>query len=161
VTTVGGGATPCGVPTGTTPGSLASLKQLVIDTQAPAPPVITSPADGSDTGPFAAALLAGTSEASATIAVTVDSIDVGTTTANGGGAWTFTTPALAPGPHSISATATDAVGNVSAPSTGITVSVLGGGTTIVKNSGCGLTGLEPGLFLILAALRRRARRRRF
>ena len=43
---------------------------------------------------------------------------IGTATANGSGAWTFTTATLADGSHSLTATASDAAGNISAASDG-------------------------------------------
>ncbi len=62
--------------------------------------------------------LTGTAEADATVAI-VSSVDgtLGTTTADGSGAWTFTPDtALAEGTHEITLTATDAAGNTSTAS---------------------------------------------
>jgi sirohydrochlorin ferrochelatase len=58
--------------------------------------------------------LSGTAEANATIAVSVDSAQVGTATANNAGDWVYvlTTP-LSEGVHTVSATAADAAGNTS------------------------------------------------
>ncbi len=48
---------------------------------------------------------------------------LGTATANGSGAWSYTTSALANGTHSLTATATDAAGNTGAASTAMSVTV--------------------------------------
>ncbi len=48
---------------------------------------------------------------------------LGTATANGTGAWSYTTSALANGTHSLTATATDAAGNTGAASTAMSVTV--------------------------------------
>ena len=44
-------------------------------------------------------------------------------TANGSGAWSYTTAALANGAHSLTATATDAAGNTSAASAALSVTI--------------------------------------
>src|SRR5439155_123955 len=48
---------------------------------------------------------------------------LGTATANGSGAWTFTTGTLADATHSLTATASDAAGNMSAASAALSVTV--------------------------------------
>ena len=58
--------------------------------------------------------LTGTAEANATVKVYDGATLLGSATANGTGAWSFTTAALANGAHSLSATATDLAGNTSA-----------------------------------------------
>ncbi|ADO70145.1 adventurous gliding motility protein AgmC [Stigmatella aurantiaca] len=89
----------------------SNTNTFIIDTTAPAAPVVTAPANGAvltDTTPT----YSGTAEAGATVNVIVDGVPVGTTTANASGAWSFTpTVPLADGPHTVKATATDAVGN--------------------------------------------------
>ena len=60
--------------------------------------------------------LTGTAEAGSTVQVYDGATLLGTATANGSGAWSFTTATLADGAHSFTATATDAAGNVSAAS---------------------------------------------
>ena len=60
--------------------------------------------------------LTGTAEANATVKVYDGATLLGTATANGSGAWSYTTGALANGGHSLTATATDAAGNTSAAS---------------------------------------------
>ena len=58
--------------------------------------------------------LTGTAEANATVKVYDGATLLGSATANGTGAWSFTTAALANGAHSLSATASDLAGNTSA-----------------------------------------------
>ena len=48
---------------------------------------------------------------------------LGSATANGTGAWSYTTAALANGAHSLTATATDAAGNTSAASAALSVTI--------------------------------------
>ncbi|WP_246623954.1 Ig-like domain-containing protein [Sphingomonas colocasiae] len=108
---------------------------ITIDTAAPAFPTIGSVTDdvGSVTGLVANGgvtddtrpLIAGTgAEANATITVYDNGVALGTTTANGAGAWSFTpATALATGGHSFRVTATDAAGNVSPQSTAYTITI--------------------------------------
>ncbi|GAB4070991.1 hypothetical protein GCM10028777_37860 [Angustibacter speluncae] len=96
---------------------------VVVDTTPPAAPVVTTPADGSVTGDSTPDV-GGTAEPGATVTVEVDGVPVGTTTADGTGAWTLPLPTpLADGPHEVVATATDAAGNTSPPSAPSTVTV--------------------------------------
>ena len=48
---------------------------------------------------------------------------LGSATANGSGAWSYTTAALANGAHSLTATATDAAGNISTASAALAVTI--------------------------------------
>jgi hypothetical protein len=99
---------------GTTPAS-ASVS-ITVDTVAPAAPVVTAPANGGSTNDTTPSY-SGTAEANSTVTVRVDGVVVGSTTASGAGAWTFTpVAALGAGSHTVNATATDAAGNVSANS---------------------------------------------
>ncbi|MCU4550987.1 flagellar protein, partial [Acinetobacter pittii] len=88
---------------------------VTIDTTAP---VVTFPdVSTNDTTP---ALTGTIDDPLATIVVTVDGVDYPATN-NGDGTWTLadnTLPALTDGPHTVSVTATDVAGNVSAPVTG-------------------------------------------
>ncbi|MGH2905162.1 MAG: adventurous gliding motility protein AgmC [Solirubrobacterales bacterium] len=82
-----------------------------IDTDAPAAPVVTGPAEGSTTND-STPHITGTAEANSTVNVLIDGSPVGTATANGSGNWSFDAPAaLADGAHTVSASATDAAGN--------------------------------------------------
>ena len=67
--------------------------------------------------------LTGTAEANATVKVYDGATLLGSATANGTGAWSFTTAALANGAHSLSATASDLAGNTSASSTALSVTI--------------------------------------
>ena len=58
--------------------------------------------------------LTGTAEANSTVKVFDGTTLFGSATANGSGAWTYTTAALADGAHNLTATATDAAGNTGA-----------------------------------------------
>ncbi|MBE0229851.1 BapA/Bap/LapF family large adhesin [Enterobacter hormaechei] len=106
---------------------------LTIDTTPPALPVLTSITD--DVGNAAAPVanggltndarptLTGTAEAGATVTIFDNGVQIGTAVATGG-AWSFTpsTP-LADGPHNLTFSATDAVGNASAQTGGYTINV--------------------------------------
>ena len=67
--------------------------------------------------------LTGTAEANSSVKIFDGATLLGTITADGSGAWTYTTAVLANGSHSLTATATDAAGNVSAASSALTVTV--------------------------------------
>lgn len=114
-----GAHTATAVAENLTTGLTSELSQAVtftVDATAPAAPVITAPVDGSTLGD-GLATITGTAEADATVTILIDGTGVGTVTASASGTWSFTpAAALADGPHTVSATATDAVGNVSAAS---------------------------------------------
>ncbi len=96
---------------------------FTIDTTPPATPVVTSPAVNASTG--RQPTLAGTAEAGSTVVVRVDGLVVCQVTASSTGAWSCTlTQPLAPGAHEATATATDAAGNTSAPSSAVPFTVL-------------------------------------
>ena len=99
----------------------ASGGNLVIDTTAPAVPVITtaSPFVTTDTTPS----IAGTMAADA-VAVTIylDGVEAGSAML-GSGTWSYTFDELDLGVYSVTATATDALGNESAPSAALVLVV--------------------------------------
>jgi uncharacterized repeat protein (TIGR01451 family) len=111
----------------------SATNTFTIDTTPPSAPVVTAPANGSATSNVRPPVT-GTAEPGATVTVSLDGMVVGTTTANGSGAWTFTPPAdLTAGTHTVTARATDAAGNaspVSATNT-FTVDLTPPDTTIV------------------------------
>lgn len=107
---------------------------LTIDTHKPAAPSgirLVSPINGSGATTYtsvATPTLTGAGEAGATITVTNNGsgspVVLGTAVVNASGAWTFTpTSPLADGPQSISTTATNAAGTVSAPSAAVAFTV--------------------------------------
>ena len=106
---------------------------LTVDTTPPALPVLTSILDdvGNAATPVANGgftndaqpTLSGTAEAGSTVKIFDNGVQIGSVTATGG-AWSFTpSPALGNGPHNLTFTATDAVGNASAPTAGYVINV--------------------------------------
>jgi hypothetical protein len=94
---------------------------------APAAPTISSFSPdsgvvGDDTTDATILTLTGTAAANSTVEVFDGSTELGTVTANGSGAWSYTTGTLANGSHSFTATDT-VVGIVSPASTAMTVTV--------------------------------------
>jgi LPXTG-motif cell wall-anchored protein len=104
-------ATATATDAGGTVSPESAAVAFTVDLTPPAAPAVVTPADGSltnDTTPP----ISGTAEPGATVNVRIDGAVVGTTLADGSGAWTFTpATALAEGAHTVSATATDAAGN--------------------------------------------------
>ena len=101
---------------------------MTVDTAAPVAPTIAS--FSTDSGVVGDGItndntltLTGTAEANSTVKVYDGATLLGTATANGSGAWSYTTAALANGAHSLTATATDAAGNTSAASSALSVTV--------------------------------------
>ena len=101
---------------------------VTIDTTAPVAPSITS--FSPDTGTVGDGIttanvltLTGTAEANATVKVFDGATLLGSAVANGSGAWSYTTAALANGAHSLTATATDAAGNTGVASAALAVTV--------------------------------------
>ena len=133
--------------------STSSAFSLTIDTVAPGAPVISgftndsgTVGDGitNDNTPT----LSGTAAAGSTITVYDGSTALGTTTADGSGAWSYTTGTLSDGAHSLTAKATDAAGNQGAASSALsltidtvapTAPVIGGFATDSGTVGDGLT----------------------
>ncbi|MEU6134591.1 Ig-like domain-containing protein [Nocardioides sp. NPDC047086] len=96
---------------------------FTVDTQAPAAPVITSPADG-DVIDDSTPTITGTGESGATVEVSIDGEVVGEATVSPEGTWELPlTDPLADGEHTVTATQTDEAGNVSEPSAPVTFTV--------------------------------------
>jgi len=95
------------------PSAASSALSVTVDTNAPTAPVIATDAVNTNN----TVSLTGTAEANSTVTVFDGTKVLGTTTANGGGAWSCATPALSNGAHDLTATSTDAAGNTSAAST--------------------------------------------
>jgi len=105
-----------------------------VDTSAPPAPQITSPADGATTTSSTVAL-SGTAEPLSTVEIFDGDGSQGTVTADSNGAWSQVLDAFGDGPHALSATATDAADNVSAPSEAITLTVDAAPPETVIDSG--------------------------
>ena len=98
-------------------------KTWTVDTVAPSAPAITSPTDGSSTNDNTPTFT-GTAEPNSTVRVFNGATQVGTAVVDGSGNWTFTpSSALPDGTSTITARAVDAAGNVSGPSTGISITL--------------------------------------
>ena len=101
---------------------------MTIDTTAPVAPTIAS--FSTDSGTVGDGItndntltLTGTAEANSTVKVYDGATLLGSVSANGTGAWSYTTAALSNGAHSLTATATDAAGNTSAASAALSVTI--------------------------------------
>lgn len=113
-------------------GSLGANKNIVIDTTRPAAPSAPDLASATDTGASntdnitanSTPTITGTAEAGATVTLydTDGSTVLGTTTATGGN-WSITSTSLSEGVHTLTATATDAAGNVSTASSSLTATI--------------------------------------
>ncbi|MEH0888533.1 Ig-like domain-containing protein, partial [Enterobacter sp. UNJFSC 003] len=132
---------------------------LTIDSMPPAAPVITSLGDDVGTVQFTskvqgnmtddpAPTLTGTAEAGSTVTIYDGTSVLGTVTANAEGEWSYTpTTNLVEGTHSITATATDAAGNVSesSDSWNFILDITAPNVGISDNSADSLAGQsEPG-----------------
>lgn len=105
---------------------------FTLDNTAPNPPAGLDLQAASDTGVSitdnltadTTPTITGTAEANATVTLTSDRNGmVGTATANATGLWTITTSGLSEGVHSLTATATDATGNISATSSALAITI--------------------------------------
>ncbi len=101
---------------------------MTIDTTAPVAPSIAS--FSTDSGTVGDGItndntltLTGTAEANSTVKVFDGATLLGSVAADGTGAWTYTTAALANGAHSLTATATDAAGNTGVASAALSVTI--------------------------------------
>ncbi|UQZ84602.1 Endo-1,4-beta-xylanase A precursor [Paenibacillus konkukensis] len=117
----------------------SAARPFTVDTIAPTAPSITSPTSGQVLRQ-SAPVISGKAEAGSTVTIVLDGNEAGTAIADASGSWTWTpSSALSEGAHTVQAKATDAAGNVSAPSAArpftvdttaptATVSSAGGGT---------------------------------
>ncbi|RZA27250.1 MAG: hypothetical protein EOP10_00830 [Proteobacteria bacterium] len=119
-----GNSAVLGLPALAGVSSLGGQKAIVIDTTAPATPVITAPAGATSSSNIS--VISGTAEANTSVVIKDGSTTLGTVTATGGNfSLTLGSP-LSDGAYSLTATATDGVGNVSASTAalGLTVDTI-------------------------------------
>ena len=91
----------------------SSSNVFIIDTVAPATPIITAPANGATLANRRPAIT-GTAESNASVAIRINGAAAGTTSATAGGTYSYAPTADLPlGSNTVSVTATDAAGNVS------------------------------------------------
>jgi hypothetical protein len=112
--------------------SAATRFDFTLDTTAPSAPTIDLDAasdlgtsDSDNVTRDTTLGLSGTAETNATVTIYDSATPLGTPTDWGGEVWNFTTGALASGVHTLTATATDAAGNVSAASDVLSVTIEG------------------------------------
>jgi Bacterial Ig-like domain len=108
----------------------------------PAAPSIVQPARDAVVATITPTI-AGTAEAGSVVRVVIDGVLVGAPTADAAGQWSVVAQRLADGPHTVTATSTDAAGNVSAEaSSTFTVRLpRDGGADAGADAG---TGIEDG-----------------
>jgi hypothetical protein len=131
-------------------GVASAALSVTIDTTAPIAPSIASfSTDSGVVGDHITSdntlTLAGTAEANSTVKVFDGATLLGSATANGAGAWSYTTAALADGAHSLSATATDTAGNTGAASAALGITVDATAPTVAQTTASPSTAIElPG-----------------
>ena len=105
-------------------GVMASsdMVNLLIDTVAPMPPIITKPASGSKM-PDDILTITGLTIATSTVFIYINSIEVGSVTSNESGGWTFTTQVLSDGLNEITARVKNWLGNISPSSYPVKVTI--------------------------------------
>ena len=99
------GATSIPADAGSTGGTSSASTPLsvTVDTVAPSAPTIVASTSAATLASTHVEVLTGTAEASSTVKVFDGTTQVGSRTANGSGAWTYTTAALSTGSHSFTA----------------------------------------------------------
>ena len=111
--------------------STSSALSVTVDTTAPLVPSIDAVTDDTGSANFDfttsdnTVTFTGTAEANGTVEVFIDAASIGTTSANGSGAWSFdhTGTTLADNTYTITAKTTDAAGNTSESSTAVSLVV--------------------------------------
>jgi Ca2+-binding RTX toxin-like protein len=133
---------------GTTSGS-SSPFSVQVDTVAPRAPTIAS--FSTDTGTVGDRItsdntltLTGAAAANSAVKVYDGAMLLGSATANGSGAWSYTTGVLSNALHNLTATATDAAGNTSAASSVLAVTVTTAGTGATTFTGTNGNDMLPG-----------------
>ena len=118
---------------------------LVISNDSSGEPVTITNGITNDSTP----VLSGTAEVGSFVTIT-DSVlgELGTATVNNDGSWSFTTPVLGDGAHSLTTTVTDAAGNTGPASAAVSITVLA--TPPVDASNLQLTNNEGGSAVAIA-----------
>ncbi|WFU79160.1 Ig-like domain-containing protein [Bradyrhizobium sp. CIAT3101] len=120
--------------------ALSKSLAVTVDTVAPAAPAIIS--SSPKAGQSSVLTLTGSAEANSKVNVYDGKTLLGSVTANGSGAWSFTTTALSTGTHQLTATASDAAGNKSVSSSAFnaTIKAPSSAPTVVSvsTSGAGI-----------------------
>jgi len=156
---------------GNPPAAFTSGETYEVDNTGPAAPAILGIADDTDTAGDGVTtdttlVFVGTSEPSVPLEISIDGAIAGMTTATVMGTWTFdhTSAALAVGAHTVTAVASDPLGNRSQPSPGFAVTIVAPTEPPpAEDSGCGCqsgSSPDPAPLLVLVALvavRRRSR----
>ena len=109
----------------------STANTFTVDTATPAAPSTPDLLTASDSGTSSTdnrtnvttPTFTGTAEANSTVTIFAGATEVGSALADGIGNYSVTTSALGEGPHTITATATDAAGNESAPSSGLAITI--------------------------------------
>ena len=120
-------------------GSTTAVKVDAVNPSAPSAPDLNTV---SDTGASTTdnitndntPTLSGTAEANSTVAIYDGTTLLGTATADGTGSWSYTATTLSNGSHTLTTKATDAAGNVSSASAGLTITVDAAAPTAVSLS---------------------------
>ena len=99
--------------------SASTALSVTIDTAAPTAPTLAASTPTSTN----VEVLTGSAEANSTVKIFDGTTQIGTATANGNGAWTYTTAALSTGSHSFTAKAMDVAGNTGAASAATVVKI--------------------------------------
>ena len=110
-----------------TTSAASNVLAVTVDTVAPTAPVIGS----NSVSPANMVTLNGTAEANSTVTVFDGTTQLGTATANGTGAWTYMTGALAAGAHSLTAKATDAAANTGTASSALNLTLAAATVNLV------------------------------
>jgi len=123
---------------------VSTPRTFTVDTVAPTPPVLTAPSALVRT---TVPLIFGTAEASSKVTVTLDGARSWPVTASSSGTWSFASPALTQGAHTVTATATDAAGNTSAPSAarGFTVDTVAPSAPVLTAPAASVSTATPAI----------------
>ena len=117
--------------------AVSSALNVTVDTVAPNAPVIASDAIVNTNE----VMLTGTAEANSTVNVFEGTTQLGTATADGSGAWSYTTSPLSNGDHAFTATAIDAAGNTSLASQPIDPTISNIGVAAPTDATHGINGV--------------------